>query len=335
MPPLTVASLATITHCCAFDDADAGDHACTRRAVAVHAVCRERRELEKVASRDRSAVSMRSRAVEFAARAVLCDGIGTAAVARAASSRSRSSSHRAVIRWELRAKRSRLPVEAGFKRDSRGAAIRACLPFNPSYHVSLAVAPRYNSRMASGYVRPTGRLDIMTALAPYAGPWDDRLAAHLLRRAGFSGTPDEVVRFAAMNAHDAAESLIHFTAPPSDAPNVMAYPDPRSFAMMGATDMSKRDAAKTRRQTAVASIRDLQLWWLNRMLTTTAPLQEKMTFVLHGHFTTAAIQKGVRPNLVTCAESALPSVRARQRARFDPRGEPGSCDAPLSRQRRE
>jgi uncharacterized protein (DUF1800 family) len=152
--------------------------------------------------------------------------------------------------------------------------------------------------MASGYVRPSGQLDIMTALQPYAGPWNDRLAAHLLRRAGFSGSPDEVARFAKMNAHDAAEGLIHFSAPQNDAPSVMDYPDPRAFNMMGATDMMKRDAAQTRRKAAVENIRDLQLWWLNRMLTTTAPLQEKMTFFLHGHFTTAAIQKGVWPNLV-------------------------------------
>ncbi len=138
----------------------------------------------------------------------------------------------------------------------------------------------------------------MTALAPYAGPWDDRLAAHLLRRAGFSGSPDEVARFAAMNAHDAAETLIHFTAPPNDAPSVMAYPDPRSFAMMGATDMSKRDAAKTRRQAAVGNIRDLQLWWLNRMLTTPAPLQEKMTLCLARALHDGGDQKGMWPNLV-------------------------------------
>ena len=155
-----------------------------------------------------------------------------------------------------------------------------------------------NSRMAAGYVRPAGQLDVTTALQPYTGPWSDRLAAHLLRRAGFSGTPDEVARIAAMQPHDAAESLIHFTAPPNDAPSVMDYPDLRRGVFMGMSDEQKRDAARARRQEAVLNIRDLQLWWLNRMLTTSAPLQEKMTFFLHGHFTTAAIQKGVWPNLV-------------------------------------
>jgi uncharacterized protein (DUF1800 family) len=140
----------------------------------------------------------------------------------------------------------------------------------------------------------------MTALGPYGGPWDDRLAAHLLRRAGFSGTPDEIARLAAMSPHDAAESLIHFpdTSNFSPPPSVMDYPDPRAIAFKGMDDMTKRAAAQARRKEAVGDIVALQLWWLNRMLSSPAPLQEKMAFVLHGHFTTAAIEKGVWPNLV-------------------------------------
>jgi uncharacterized protein (DUF1800 family) len=154
--------------------------------------------------------------------------------------------------------------------------------------------------MAAGYVRPAGHLDVMTALGPYGGPWDDRLAAHLLRRAGFSGTPDEIARLAAMSPHDAAESLIHFpdTSNFSPPPSVMDYPDPRAIAFKGMDDMTKRAAAQARRKEAVGDIIALQLWWLNRMLSSPAPLQEKMAFVLHGHFTTAAIEKGVWPNLV-------------------------------------
>ncbi len=142
----------------------------------------------------------------------------------------------------------------------------------------------------------------MTALRPYDGPWDDRLAAHLLRRAGFSGKPDEIVRYAAMSPYEAAESLIHFpdTSQLAPAPSLTPYPDYRAIAMAnkGLDDMAKREANRVRRRAAVEEIVDLQIWWLNRMLTTPAPLQEKMTFVLHGHFTTAAIEKGVWPSLV-------------------------------------
>ena len=153
--------------------------------------------------------------------------------------------------------------------------------------------------MAAGYVRPAGRLDAINALGEYDGPWDERLAAHLLRRAGFSGTPDEIARYAAMKPHDAAESLIHFpdTANFAPPPGLMTYPTPR-YLLKGLDQMAIRDLAKTERREAIKNILDLQEWWLGRMLTTPAPLQEKMTFVLHGHFTTAAIQKGVWPNLV-------------------------------------
>jgi uncharacterized protein (DUF1800 family) len=79
---------------------------------------------------------------------------------------------------------------------------------------------------------------------------------------------------------------------------VAPYPAPRAIAFKGMDDMAKREAAQARRKQAVGDIVALQLWWLNRMLTTPAPLQEKMTFILHGHFTTAAIEKGVWPSLV-------------------------------------
>ena len=46
----------------------------------------------------------------------------------------------------------------------------------------------------------------------------------------------------------------------------------------------------------------LQLWWLNRMLTTPAPLQEKMTLYFHGHFTSRATPRFPR---ITYNQNAL------------------------------
>lgn len=165
--------------------------------------------------------------------------------------------------------------------------------------MTLRTVLSFNRHMAAGYVRPAGQLDIETALEPYGGPWNERLAAHLLRRAGFGGTPGEIARYAGMNAHDAAEALIH--APDTSsltAPAIMPYPVDRLRAARALDADARREAVKGIRKEAVRSIVALQMWWLERMLTTPAPLQEKMTFVLHGHFTTAAIQKGVWPNLV-------------------------------------
>ena len=157
--------------------------------------------------------------------------------------------------------------------------------------------------MATGLNRPGGRLDLAGALAPYRGPWDARRAAHLLRRAGFGGTPDAIARTASMRPHDAVESLIHFpdgdgTAGPD---NVF---DPREelrslrSTLRGADDTARRTALAALRKEARDSVISMQTWWLNRMLSGPAPLQEKMTLYFHGHFTSAAIQKGAWPNYV-------------------------------------
>lgn len=157
----------------------------------------------------------------------------------------------------------------------------------------------------AGIARPAGALDAQTALEPYDGPWNARLAAHLLRRAGFGGTAAEVQRLAAMRMHDAVDSLVHF---PSTAalPGPPALYDPREVlrenfagvlrAAMG-DDTQRRELFKEIRMGERASVIGLQRWWLNRMLNTPAPLQEKMALYFHGHFTTATIQKGVTPQM--------------------------------------
>jgi uncharacterized protein (DUF1800 family) len=125
-----------------------------------------------------------------------------------------------------------------------------------------------------GY-RPPGTLDVASALERYDGPFTRRDAAHLLRRAGFGGTPAEIDATAALGAQGAVDSLLHPAGPETDFAD---YPD--STALFD---------PKTRVATA-------QMWWLDRMLRTRHPLVEKMTLFWHGHFATS-IQK-VPPNLM-------------------------------------
>ena len=82
---------------------------------------------------------------------------------------------------------------------------RACKRCGLRYH--RIVAAQAN---APASYRPAGSLDASSALQPYAGPWNRRLAAHLLRRAGFGGAPADVDRIAAMSARDAVDSFINF-----------------------------------------------------------------------------------------------------------------------------
>ena len=128
-----------------------------------------------------------------------------------------------------------------------------------------------------GILRPQGHLDLATALAPYESALGERAAAHLLRRAGFGGTPDDVRRFAAMTAREAVAQLMKFPSAQSIAP-------PQALADFEQGSYTGKARGREGRRTVVA----MQEWWLDRMLSGPAPLQEKMTLYFHGHFTSRA-----------------------------------------------
>ena len=89
--------------------------------------------------------------------------------------------------------------------------------------------------------------------------------AHLLRRAGFGGTASQIATLAAQDWATTVEQLLDFSAAPADvAP---------AFLTSDIGDWEKEF--------------QLQAWWLDRMATTTTPLQEKLTLFWHGHFATA------------------------------------------------
>jgi len=151
--------------------------------------------------------------------------------------------------------------------------------------------------------RPAGSLSISTALQPYAGPWNKRLAAHLLRRAGFGGSPQEIDRTAGMSMNAAVDALIHY---PKDTglPGQPGDMDPQyaqEIAMAfqarnrGADDatlkMQQMQIGQARQKANLSTVS----WWLDRMINSPAPLQEKMTLLWHGHFTSAMFQKGITP----------------------------------------
>ncbi|NNM99858.1 MAG: DUF1800 domain-containing protein [Candidatus Eremiobacteraeota bacterium] len=173
---------------------------------------------------------------------------------------------------------------------------------------ALTVSPHAD---IPGLVRPTGRLDERDALSQYRGPWNARLAAHLLRRAGFGGDPTEVSRVAALGMERAVDSLmqmppIESVVPPSDIFDAVAYIEARGgFRALRSEDVAEKRALFMRvRMGEHRSILALQQWWLQRMLNAGAPLQEKMAFYFHGHFTTASLQKNVTAPM-TLAQNQL------------------------------
>ena len=138
--------------------------------------------------------------------------------------------------------------------------------------------------------RPPGHLEIASALAPYRGPWNERRAAHLLRRAAFGGSPQQIARVAAASMDATVDSLVNF--PNSDM--LAAPPEGYDMDLRFNRGMSI-EQRKAMRKRAHQTLLGMQMWWLGRMLASPAPLQEKMTLFWHGNFCAAALQKNIGP----------------------------------------
>lgn len=128
-------------------------------------------------------------------------------------------------------------------------------------------------------------------------------ARHLLLRAGFGGTPDQIRLLADWGPEKAVDYLLDYEdVPDPKRPlpdtfdrNIMR-PLSQEEQRMYRNAQSRRDedalaALRLRRQQAQRNdrrqIRDMQKWWLTRLIETPRPLQEKMTLFWHGHFATS------------------------------------------------
>src|SRR5580765_7893194 len=147
-----------------------------------------------------------------------------------------------------------------------------------------------------------------------AADWNYERAAHLLERAGFGGTPEEIGRLAAMTPRQAVDSLVDFESIKSDLkpfdesgiwdPGMDPFPPSRAEAVRiarehgeGLGEKIRPEGSQRRLQPVVDKFfyslaansietQRLGLWWANRMLTTNRPLAEKLTLFWHGHFAT-------------------------------------------------
>jgi Protein of unknown function (DUF1800) len=122
--------------------------------------------------------------------------------------------------------------------------------------------------------------------------WDFAAAAHLLNRAGFGGTPDDIQRLADLGMEGAVLYLINYEQIPDSTPNPdWAKPDPdraqRLITMRNADPDTRKTMQQEERQTQRQRMIELKHWWLERMAKGPRPLQEKMTLFWHGHFATS------------------------------------------------
>ncbi len=184
--------------------------------------------------------------------------------------------------------------------------------------LALAISSPQAQRAAAAEPGPAGGgpaawIDDLTPIGP--GDWSYDRAAHLLERAGFGGTPEEIERLAAMTPESAVSLLVDYQridnghlAPFDHSgvhdPGLEPFPASRPAA----TDLAKATGESmgvkvkpqgNRRLQPVANkffywLRASRLetnrvayWWSTRMLATHRPLEEKLALFWHGHFATS------------------------------------------------
>nr|WP_306476777.1 DUF1800 family protein [Methyloversatilis sp.] len=172
-----------------------------------------------------------------------------------------------------------------------------------AFAIVLFSTPLSAASSSAGDLTPIGPAD-----------WNRARAAHLLERAGFGGTPDDIDAFARLTPAEAVRRLVYFEGapaadlPPFDHSGVFEEGlDPFPASRPATTDAARDNgevigvrvkAGGNRRMQPVVNkffywLRASKLetdrvayWWANRMLTSPRPLQEKMALFWHGHFAT-------------------------------------------------
>src|SRR5947208_9700607 len=128
------------------------------------------------------------------------------------------------------------------------------------------------------------------------GQWNYQTAAHLLNRAGFGGTPAEIEAAHGKGLDAAVRDLVDVSDELANVPPPeWAHPQPigKIRTQMRSQRIPRSEQRKRKRafhEMEGENILDLRRWWLERMVTSPAPLLEKMTLFWHGHFATS-VQK--------------------------------------------
>ena len=145
-----------------------------------------------------------------------------------------------------------------------------------------------------------------------AGDWNYKAAAHLLERAGFGGTPDQIAALAALTPAAAVRSLVYYD--PANNSHLLPFEhsgvhdpglDPFPPSRPATTELAKQTGealgikvkpeGNRRLQPVVnkffywlrASVLEtnrVAYWWADRMVASNNPLQEKMALFWHGHY---------------------------------------------------
>ena len=167
--------------------------------------------------------------------------------------------------------------------------------------------------------------------------WNFERAGHLIERAGFGGTPQEIRELAALSPEEAVDRIVDYEL--IDSPGLEAFdesglwdpgmdPFPPSRAETVRIARARGSAlgvevlpeGSSRRLQSVVDkffyglranvleTKRLALWWADRMVRTPRPLEESMTLFWHGHFATS--ESKVRDYRMLLAQNRMFRERA-------------------------
>ena len=110
--------------------------------------------------------------------------------------------------------------------------------------------------------------------------WNLKTAAHLMRRAGFSASPEELERLLEQGIETTLNQLLH---PELVDDSLVEEREGRDFSPNGHPFVA---GSPGERRANLLGFRD---WWLYRMVHSKRQLQEKMVFFWHDHFATSGL----------------------------------------------
>lgn len=142
--------------------------------------------------------------------------------------------------------------------------------------------------------------------------WNYSSARHLLERAGFGGTPEQISLLAAMGPSAAIQQLLDFDSVDNSHlqafdhsgihdPGLEPFPPSRPATTELAKDTGEALGIKIKPEgnrrlqpvvnkffywlrASVLETNRVSYWWANRMVASNSPLQEKMALFWHGHY---------------------------------------------------
>jgi uncharacterized protein (DUF1800 family) len=123
--------------------------------------------------------------------------------------------------------------------------------------------------------------------------WTYDTAAHLAARAGFGESPSRLEQWTQQGMEATIQELLHPVSDTTPPPNSVVpdqFAELREQARDATSPDEKVQARRTLRQAIKQQLYELINWWTQRMLTTPAPLVEKMTLFWHGHFATSGLK---------------------------------------------